>query len=80
MNAINFAEWSGHRCRWKILHCGLCIRPVRVQSRLANLQNHLKSIYVEAVVPDVSAGSFTIYLSKAVPAGDKAIIGWFVVN
>jgi hypothetical protein len=47
---------------------------------LANLQNLVKGVSIEAVVPNVSAGSFEIYLSKAVPAGDKAIIGWFVVN
>ena len=29
---------------------------------LANLQNSLPGVYVEAVVPDISASSFTIYL------------------
>jgi hypothetical protein len=47
---------------------------------LANLQEYLKGIYVEAVVPDASAGSFTIHLSMTVPAGDTANVGWFVVN
>lgn len=47
---------------------------------LANLQTNLSGVYVEAVVPDVSASSFKIVLSEAVPSGDTASVGWFVVN
>jgi hypothetical protein len=47
---------------------------------LATLQSSIKKVYVEAVVPNVSGGSFEILLSKAVPAGHTASIGWFVVN
>lgn len=45
---------------------------------MANLQKSLPG--VEAVVPDVSASSFKIFLSEAVPAGESAKVGWFVVN
>jgi hypothetical protein len=47
---------------------------------LANLQNSLPGVYVEAVVPNVPGSSFKIVLSEAVPAGMKANVGWFVVN
>jgi hypothetical protein len=47
---------------------------------LANLQNKLTGVLVECVVPNVTANSFMIVLSKAVPAGKKATVGWFVVN
>ena len=47
---------------------------------LANLQNNLPGVYVEAVVPNVSGHSFEIVLSKAVPAGKSAKVAWFIVN
>jgi hypothetical protein len=47
---------------------------------LSTLQSSIKKVYVEAVVPNVSGSSFEILLSKAVPAGHTASIGWFVVN
>ena len=47
---------------------------------LANLQNSLPGVYVEAVVPNPSRLKITIYLSKAVPSGETAKVGWFVVN
>ena len=47
---------------------------------LANLQNSLPGVYVEAVVPNVSGHSFEIVLSKAVPAGKTAKVAWFIVN
>lgn len=47
---------------------------------LANLQNSLPGVFVEAVVPKVSGSSFEILLSQAVPTGKTAKIGWFVVN
>ncbi len=47
---------------------------------LANLQNHLSGVYVEAVVPGASGSSFKIFLSEAVPTGKTANVGWFVVN
>jgi hypothetical protein len=46
----------------------------------ANLQNLVKGVSIEAVVPNMSSGSFTIQLSKPIPAPDTATIGWFVVN
>jgi len=60
----------------KILQAGLSSASLV----FATMQKLLNGIYVEAVVPNVSAGSFTIYLSKAVPAGEAATIGWFIVN
>jgi hypothetical protein len=47
---------------------------------LANLQNSLPKVYVQAVVPNVSHNSFEIFLSKAVPHGQTAKVAWFVVN
>jgi hypothetical protein len=47
---------------------------------LANLQNTLPKVFVEAVVPNVSGKSFEIVLSKAVPPGKTANVAWFVVN
>ena len=47
---------------------------------LATLQNSLTKVYVESVVPDVSASSFVLNLSKAVPPGHSANVGWFAVN
>jgi hypothetical protein len=47
---------------------------------LANLQNNLPGVYVEAIVPNVAGDSFKVVLSKAVPSGKTAHVGWFVVN
>jgi hypothetical protein len=47
---------------------------------LANLQNSLPGVYVEAVVPTVSGHSFEVFLSAKVPAGKTAKVAWFVVN
>jgi hypothetical protein len=45
---------------------------------LVTLQQHAPGVYVLAAVPNVSASSFTVYLSKAVTAAAK--VAWFVVN
>ena len=45
---------------------------------LVTLQQHATGVYVLAAVPNVSASSFTVYLSKAVTAAAK--VAWFVVN
>jgi hypothetical protein len=45
---------------------------------LATLQNDVPGVYVQSAVPDVSEGSFTIHLSKAVPT--STTVAWFVVN
>jgi hypothetical protein len=45
---------------------------------LATLQNNVPGVYVQSAVPDVSKGSFTIHLSKAVPTGTT--VAWFIVN
>ena len=47
---------------------------------LANLQNSIHGVYVQAVVPNVSGNSFEVFLSKAVPRGMTAKVAWFVVN
>ncbi len=47
---------------------------------LANLQNSLPGVFVEAVVPSISGHSFEIFLSTKVPAGKTAKVAWFVVN
>jgi len=47
---------------------------------LATLQNLVKGVYVEAVIPDVGTSSFEIVLSKAAPKGDTVNVGWFIVN
>ncbi|MGH9208629.1 MAG: hypothetical protein ACRD1G_19110 [Acidimicrobiales bacterium] len=47
---------------------------------LATLQNSLRGVYDQAVVPNVSGNSFEIFLSKAVPRGMTAKVAWFVVN
>jgi hypothetical protein len=47
---------------------------------LATLQNSLRGVYVQSVVPNVSGNSFEIFLSKAVPRGMTAKVAWFVVN
>lgn len=45
---------------------------------LATLQQHHTGVCVLAAVPEVSRGSFTVYLSKTVTAPAK--VAWFVVN
>jgi hypothetical protein len=45
---------------------------------LATLQNNVPGVYVQSAVPDVSEGSFTIYLSEAVTA--NTTVAWFIVN
>jgi hypothetical protein len=47
---------------------------------LATPQNSISGLYVQAVIPNVTAGTFKIVLSKAVPSGDAAKVGWFIVN
>ncbi|HXY70974.1 MAG TPA: hypothetical protein VEM41_00390 [Actinomycetota bacterium] len=46
---------------------------------LATVQNNA-GVSVKYAAPNVSAGSFTIALSKAVPKGKTANVAWFVVN
>ncbi len=45
---------------------------------LATLQQDRAGVYVRSAVPNVSASSFTIHLSKAVTANSN--VAWFVVN
>ncbi len=45
---------------------------------LVTLQRHEAGVYVQAAVPNVAGGSFTVYLSKAVNAKTK--VAWFVIN
>lgn len=45
---------------------------------LATLQAYRAGIAVAAVVPNAAAGSFTIYLTKAVTSSTR--VAWFVVN
>jgi hypothetical protein len=45
---------------------------------LATLQQNLSGVYVRAAVPNIAAGSFTVYLSKAPSASAK--VAWFVVS
>jgi hypothetical protein len=45
---------------------------------LATLQQDVPGIWVRAAVPNVQGRSFTVHLSKAVPAKTK--VAWFVVN
>ncbi len=47
---------------------------------LATLQKVVKGVSVEAATPDLAAGSIRIVLSKAVPTGVTAEVGWFIVN
>lgn len=44
----------------------------------AIVQEHAPGIYVQAAVPHVSGHSFTVYLSKVVPAPLK--VAWFIAN
>ncbi len=45
---------------------------------LATLQENRTGVFVQSAVPDVAASSFTVHLSKAVPASTK--VAWFIVN
>jgi hypothetical protein len=45
---------------------------------LATLQQDLAGVWIRSAVPDVAASSFTVHLSKAVPAPTK--VAWFIVN
>ena len=45
---------------------------------LATLQAYRAGIAVAAVVPNPTAGSFTIYLTKAVTSSTR--VAWFQVN
>ena len=45
---------------------------------LATLQQDRSGVWVRSAVPKVSAHSFTVHLSKTVPARTK--VAWFVVN
>jgi hypothetical protein len=47
---------------------------------LANLQNCISGVNIEAVVPSIIESSFEIFLSRPIPKGQAAKIGWFVVN
>jgi hypothetical protein len=45
---------------------------------LATLQQDHPGVWVRSAVPEVASGSFTIHLSRAVPANTK--VAWFIVN
>jgi hypothetical protein len=45
---------------------------------LATVQQDRPGVWVRSAVPKVTAHSFTLHLSKAVPARTK--VAWFVVN
>ena len=45
---------------------------------LATLQQNRAGVFVQAAVPDVCHKSFTVHLSKTVPASTKA--AWFIAN
>ncbi len=45
---------------------------------LATLQQDVPGVWVRSAVPNVTARSFTVHLSKAVSARTK--VAWFVVN
>jgi hypothetical protein len=45
---------------------------------LAMLQQNRAGVFIQAAVPDVRHKSFTVNLSKAVPASTK--VAWFIVN
>jgi hypothetical protein len=47
---------------------------------LATAQENLTTVSVQAAVPNVSANSFTIELTAAVPSGASLEVGWFVIN
>jgi hypothetical protein len=42
--------------------------------------DRIRGLYVASVQVKPNLNRFTIHLSKAVPAGKKATVGWFVVN
>ena len=45
---------------------------------LATVQNDVPGVVVSSAVPNVTAGSFTVHLARAV--GHIVTVGWFVVN
>ena len=45
---------------------------------LATVQQNLSGLYVRAAVPNITASSFTVYLSKTASASTQ--VAWFVVN
>jgi hypothetical protein len=45
---------------------------------LATLQQDRAGVWVRSAVPNVAGSSFTVHLSKAVPASTK--VAWFMVN
>jgi hypothetical protein len=45
---------------------------------LTIVQQHRDGVHVQTAVPDIAASSFTVFLSKAVPASTK--VAWFIVN
>ena len=45
---------------------------------LATVQQNLSGLYVCAAVPNITASSFTVYLSKTASASTQ--VAWFVVN
>ncbi len=46
----------------------------------ATAQNQVRDLSVQAVVPNVAAGSFTIFLSQRVPPQKTLQVGWFIAN
>jgi hypothetical protein len=47
---------------------------------LAVLQSNRAGVFVQAAVPNVGAGSFTVYLNKVASATANTTVAWFVVN
>jgi hypothetical protein len=47
---------------------------------LAVLQSNRAGVFVQAAVPNVGAGSFTVYLNKVANATANTTVAWFVVN
>jgi hypothetical protein len=45
---------------------------------LATLQQDRSGVWVRSAVPNITASSFTIHLSKVVSSGTK--VAWFIVN
>ena len=46
----------------------------------ATLQDQISGVSVESAVPNGTTGTVTVTLSKAVPAGKTALVGWMIVN
>jgi hypothetical protein len=47
---------------------------------LAVLMNVTGAVVVQAVVPDVAGGTFTVFVNKPPKAPATATVAWFVVN